>query len=299
MIELARLPIDQDLGPFSVWLNQNGVQHRVVESGGEQVLILVDPSMADQVHQALQSYLQNPELKERLEEVNATRKVVRNSRVAPYDRVSPAQAPLVFVVMAICVAVAWLTDLGQGGPYLRALLIVNPFDGSFNMSSIDGRWAALLATIGEGEFWRLITPDFLHFSVLHITFNLLMFWVLGGQVERRKGWLSLLTLIVVVSLVSNVAQLLDGGYLFGGLSGVVYGLFGFCWVWSRYDSNVFMPDALFRFALVWLIIGYTPLTEWVGLGRMANSAHLYGLLSGLVWAWLLFGLRSKANNELG
>jgi GlpG protein len=58
-----------------------------------------------------------------------------------------------------------------------------------------------------------------------------------------------------------------------------------------------MPDALFRFALVWLIIGYTPLTEWVGLGRMANSAHLYGLLSGLVWAWLLFGLRSKTQHE--
>jgi rhomboid protease GlpG len=297
MIELARLPIDQDLGPFSKWLNQSGVQHRVVESDGEQLLILVDASLADQVHQALQSYLQNPELKERLEEVNASRKVALRARAAPYDRVSPAQAPLVFGVIAICLAVAWLTGLGEGGPYLRALLIVNPFEGSFNMSSVEGRWAALLATIGEGEFWRLITPDFLHFSLLHITFNLLMFWVLGGQVERRKGWLSLLTLIIVVSLVSNVAQLLDGDYFFGGLSGVVYGLFGFCWVWSRYDSSVFMPDALFRFALVWLIIGYTPLTEWVGLGRMANSAHLYGLLSGLVWAWLLLGMRSKVDDE--
>lgn len=299
MIEIARLPIDQDLGPFSAWLNQNSVQHRVVESEGEQVLILVDASMAEQVHQALHSYLQNPEVKERLQEVNASGHGVQHHRVAPYDRVSPAQAPLVFIVIAICVVVAWLTGLGEGGPYLRALLIVNPFDGSFNMSSIDGRWAALLTTIGEGEIWRLITPDFLHFSVLHITFNLLMFWVLGGQVEKRKGWLSLLILIVVVSLVSNVAQLLDGGYLFGGLSGVVYGLFGFCWVWSRYDSNVFMPDALFRFALVWLIIGYTPLTEWVGLGRMANSAHLYGLLSGLIWAWLHVGMRPKAHNDVG
>ncbi len=299
MIELARLPIDQDLGPFSKWLNQSGVQHRVVESDGEQLLILVDASMADQVHQALQSYLQNPELKERLEELNASKKVARGARAAPYDRVSPTQAPLVFIVIAICLAVAWLTGLGEGGPYLRALLIVNPFEGSFNMSSVDGRWAALLSTISQSEFWRLITPDFLHFSFLHITFNLLMFWVLGGQVERKKGWLSLLTLIIVVSLVSNVAQLLDGGYLFGGLSGVVYGLFGFCWVWSKYDSSVFMPDALFRFALVWLIIGYTPLTEWVGLGRMANSAHLYGLLSGLVWAWLLVGMRSNVNDETG
>ena len=297
MIELARLPIDQDLGPFSAWLRQSGVQHRVVEADGEQVLILLDSSLADQVHQALQSYLDNPELKERLEEHNASVKTTRKTRSSPYDRVTPAQAPLVFVVIALCLTAAWLTGLGEGGPYLRALLIVNPLDGNFNMSSMAGRWNALLATIAEGEIWRLVTPDFLHFSVLHITFNLLMFWVLGGQVEHRRGWFSLLTLILVVSIASNVAQLLDGGYLFGGLSGVVYGLFGFCWVWSRYDARVFMPDALFRFALVWLIIGYTPLTEWVGLGRMANSAHLYGLLSGLVWAWLLFGLRSKTQHE--
>jgi GlpG protein len=297
MIELARLPLDQDLEPFSVWLNQNGVQHRVVEADGEQVLILLDPSLADQVHQALQSYLENPELKERLQTLNVNARRVHRQKTAPYDRVTPAQAPLVFLVIALCLLVAWLTGLGEGGPYLRSLLIVNPLDGDFNLSTMAGRWSALLVTIGDGEIWRLVTPDFLHFSVLHITFNLLMFWVLGGQVEHRRGWFSLLTLMLVVSIASNVAQLLDGGYLFGGLSGVVYGLFGFCWVWSRYDARVFMPDALFRFALVWLIIGYTPLTEWVGLGRMANSAHLYGLLSGLVWAWLLFGLRSKAQPD--
>lgn len=297
MIELARLPIDQDLGPFSQWLNQSGVQHRVVESDGEQVLILVDATLAEQVHHALQSYLENPELKHRLQEANASRKPVPMQRVSPYDRVTPTQAPLVFIVIGICLFVAWLTSLGEGGPYLRSLLIVNPLDGGFSMGTMEGRWNALLETLAQGELWRLISPDFLHFSVLHITFNLMMFWVLGGQLERRKGWLSLLMLILVVSVVSNVAQLLDGGYLFGGLSGVVYGLFGFCWVWSRYDKRVFMPDALFRFALVWLIIGYTPLTEWVGLGRMANSAHLYGLLSGLVWAWLLFGLKSKMSGD--
>lgn len=297
MIELARLPLDQDLGPFSAWLRQSGVQHRVVEADGEQVLILLDSSLAEQVRHALQSYLANPDLKEQLQEHNASIEPARQAKVSPYDRVTPAQAPLVFVVIALCLLVAWLTSLGEGGPYLRSLLIVNPLDGNFDMSSMAGRWNALLATVGEGEIWRLVTPDFLHFSVMHITFNLLMFWVLGGQVERRRGWFSLLTLILVVSIASNVAQLLDGGYLFGGLSGVVYGLFGFCWVWSRYDARVFMPDALFRFALVWLIIGYTPLTEWVGLGRMANSAHLYGLLSGLVWAWLLFGLRSKAQPD--
>lgn len=294
MIEVAQVSLDQDLGPFLEWLNRQGVASRVVESDGKQALVILNAEYKGKVLEALDAYCASPEIQARLrDDISAMPGLQRRAKAAPYDRVSPQQAPLVFVVMFLCVAVAWLTDMGQGGPVLRQLLIVNPFDVAVNMGSVSGRWEAFVATIALGDYWRIITPDFLHFSVLHITFNLLMFWVLGGQVEYRKGWWPLLSLILIVSVVSNVAQLLDGGYLFGGLSGVVYGLFGYCWVWTRYDSRVFMPDALFKFALVWLIVGYTPLTQWLGLGSMANSAHLYGLLTGLIWAWFVFGFVEK------
>lgn len=294
MIELAKIPLEYDLGPFSGWLNRQGVQHRVVEQSGEQVLILVNDSQQEQVREALQSYLEHPELKDQLRKLNSSTLMTRPSLPTGYDRVNPLQAPFVFAVIACCLLVAWLTNLGQGGEVLRSLLIVNPFDVSVSMSDIHGRWDALLLSLQTGEFWRLFTPDFIHFSLMHIVFNVLMFWVLGGQLEHRRGALSLISLFVVVSVASNVAQLLDSGLLFGGLSGVVYGLFGYTRIWSKYDSNVFMPEGLFRFCLVWLMIGYTPLTEWVGLGKMANSAHLYGLLSGLVWGWFVFGWKARA-----
>lgn len=295
MKEISRLPLDQDLSTLSSWLRSQGVIHKIIESDGEQVLLLADEGYAPKVLEILDAYVNNPTMREHLAQ-GQRQSAIKPVSVAAYDRVTPKQAPLVFIVIALCVLVAWFTNLGEGGPSLRAFLIVNPFDVNVDISSMQGRWEALLATLYLGDYWRLLTPDLLHFSVLHITFNLLMFWVLGGQLEHRRGTWSLLSLILVVSIASNVAQLLDGGYLFGGLSGVVYGLFGYCWVWARYEPRVFMPDALFRFALIWLIIGYTPLTEWVGLGRMANSAHLYGLLSGLIWAWLVFSLgryRSK------
>jgi len=294
MIEIARLPIDQDLGAFSLWLRRHGVGHRIVEMEGEQVVLLAQPEMQEQVLKVLQAYLDNPAIHDALRENLASMPERARPRLSLYDRVTPVQAPLVFVVIAVALVCAWLTGLGQGGPVLRSLLIINPLEVDVNMASIGSRWDALLLTLSQGEVWRLISPDFIHFSFLHITFNLLLFWLLGGQVEYRRGFSSLLVLMIVVSIASNVAQLLDSGYLFGGLSGVVYGLFGYCWVWAKYDDRAFMPDALFRFALVWLIIGYTPLTEWVGLGRMANSAHLYGLLSGLIWGWLVFTNKREA-----
>jgi len=199
--------------------------------------------------------------------------------------------------MLTSIVVAWLTNFGQGGALLRALLIVNPLALEVNLNTLDGRIDGLWMMLGTGEYWRLITPDILHFSLLHICFNLVMLWVLGGQAEMKQGTLSFMLLVVVVSVCSNIAQFLDSGYFFGGLSGVVYGLFGYCWVWKRFVAGVYMPDALFRFSLIWLMVGYTPLTEWLGLGRMANSAHLYGLLSGLIWAWIVFSISSKAKKS--
>ena len=161
------------------------------------------------------------------------------------------------------------------------------------METLTDRFVGLSRMLETGQVWRLFSPDFLHFSLLHIVFNMLMLWTLGGQLEARKGSVSFLSMALFVSLTSNIAQLADTGYFFGGMSGVVYGLIGYCWVWRRVSPDIFMPDALFRFSVVWLMIGYTPLTEWAGLGRMANSAHLYGLISGLLWGWLTTNLGAK------
>lgn len=292
MIELARCDLELDLSAFVQWLATQHVPHRVVEESGDQVVYVAESAQAlvPQLRLLLQRFVTEPVLRAQLQDFGTQlQPEIQESVQTVYPRVLPQQAPLVFLMLGLAVLLAVLTGFGSGGPILRAFLMVDPLQLDFRMQDLSGRWDGLLVMLQTGQFWRLISPAFIHFSILHLIFNALMIWVLGGQLELHKGSHTLLKLVLFVSVLSNLAQLLSSHYLFGGLSGVVYGLFGYTWLWRKQASEVFMPDAFWNFALIWLVIGFTPLTEWLGIGRMANAAHLGGLLAGLVWGWLTLG----------
>ena len=98
--------------------------------------------------------------------------------------------------------------------------------------------------------------------------------------------IALVLIFIATSLLSNGLQYLSVA-LFGGLSGVVYGMLGYCWLSQRKRPRFQFPPALVTIAVVWMAIGFTPLTEMVGLGRMANEAHLGGFVAGLLLAVIL------------
>jgi GlpG protein len=135
-------------------------------------------------------------------------------------------------------------------------------------------------SVSSAEVWRWFTPALMHFSLMHIAFNVLWWWMLGGLLERHFGRLFLLAFMLLTGVVSNYAQfVVSGSNQFGGLSGVVYALIGFCWVQGklRPAGGIGLNDRLFGFAVIWLILGYTDIL-WMNI---ANTAHLSGLLAGL------------------
>ncbi len=290
MIEVSRVALELDLSRLSQWLWAQGIAHRIAEEQGEQVLYIA-PEQAEYLpamRQLLRRYVMEPEFRQVLAStpLPVSTEPELEALKTPYPRVSPRQAPLLFGVLGMAAIAALLTGFGAGGPALRALLIVDPFQLDFHMMDLSARWEGLLAILAAGQWWRLITPDLLHFHLLHLAFNALMCWVWGGQLELRRGSSAFLGLFVFASVISNVAQFLGSHYLFGGLSGFAYALIGYSWLWRRVEPDVFMPDFFWRFSLLWLVLGYTPLTVWLGIGQMANEAHLFGLLAGLFWAWL-------------
>ena len=145
------------------------------------------------------------------------------------------------------------------------------------------------------QWWRLLTPDFLHFSVLHIAFNLLWWWILARPIEQYLGKISLLITFVVISLSANIGQLYVDGPNFGGMSGVVYGLLGFTWWlgWLKPQWGFKVQPQIVGFMLVWLVIGYAD----VLFVSMANTAHTLGLVSGCLLALLWSVLGSQLSNQ--
>lgn len=140
------------------------------------------------------------------------------------------------------------------------------------------------------QSWRFITPAFLHFSALHIIFNLLWWWQLAGVIEKQQGKLHLLLIFLFTAITSNVAQYFLVSPYFGGLSGVVYGLVGYCWLFGLLNKNskVNLPHSYFVFLLVWLLFGFVDLLPV----NVANYAHLVGLLAGLFLALISSKLKT-------
>src|SRR6185503_8353263 len=75
---------------------------------------------------------------------------------------------LTLLLMLVCVYVAVFSKLGKDDEWLRTWHITDPMG--------DPRY--FLPEVRSGEFWRLFTPIFIHYGVIHILFNMLWFYQL-------------------------------------------------------------------------------------------------------------------------
>ena len=141
----------------------------------------------------------------------------------------------------------------------------------------------------DNEWWRIITPIFIHFSFAHLAFNCLWIYILGEKIENTDGSLVFIILVTFSAILSNSLQYFwTESSLFGGLSGVIYGLIGFCMILefeSSYDRYQ-LPPGLYMFMLIWLIMGFVGILDLFGFGSVANFAHLGGLISGVIFAMI-------------
>ncbi len=178
---------------------------------------------------------------------------------------------LTYGLILVCIVVAVYSNLGANEDFLRHLFIADP----------EGARDKFLPEVFAGQVWRLVTPIFIHFGPVHLIFNLMWLFQLGCMIEGRQGMGLLAALVAVIALCSNCAQFYVTHHAsFGGMSGVVYGLAGYVWIRGKYDraSGLFLDSRNVTILLVWLVLCYTNL-----LGPVANTAHLVGLIVGVVW----------------
>ena len=146
--------------------------------------------------------------------------------------------------------------------------------------------ARINVLIQQGQYWRFITPMFLHAGVLHIYVNMSVLLSLGTLTERMYGTWKFL-LIFMISGISGIVA----GFVFAapnvpsvGASGAIFGLLGALIYFRRRRPRLFKhlhSADLKKIILINLAIGV------IGYHIIDNYAHFGGFAGGIVSAFAL------------
>jgi membrane associated rhomboid family serine protease len=153
---------------------------------------------------------------------------------------------------------------------------------SFRGGSLLAAGALSRPTIADGEVWRLVTAGFLHAGLIHLAFNMLALYILGGLLEPAVGKLRF-SLIYFVSLLAGSfgALLLQPVGQTVGASGAVFGLMGAAIVVLRNRGVNLMESGLGLWLGLNLLITFA-------VPGISIGGHLGGLVGGTLAALLLY-----------
>ncbi|MCA1899228.1 MAG: rhomboid family intramembrane serine protease [Chloroflexi bacterium] len=143
--------------------------------------------------------------------------------------------------------------------------------------------ARVTELILEGQWWRFLTPVFLHGSAAHIFFNMYALLSIGSFLERHLGRGRFLLLYFLSAFAGNVFSfLLTEGYSVGA-STAVFGLIAAEAVFFYQNRKLFGAQAkqalgnVLFIVIVNLFIGLSP--------GIDNWGHVGGLLGGAMFSW--------------
>ena len=135
-----------------------------------------------------------------------------------------------------------------------------------------------------GQLWRLITPMFLHGSILHIAFNMYALFALGPGLESYYGHGRYLTLYLLSGFAGNVISFLFSGNPSLGSSTAIFGLIGAEAVFLFRNRRILGSMAQRALTNVIVIIMINLMLGSVSRG-IDNWGHMGGLLGGTFFAW--------------
>src|SRR5215831_2355122 len=198
---------------------------------------------------------------------------------APARTVAHAGSPRFFTLLLITINVAIfvmmaVVDNSRGGQ-----------EGSFiNPASHEVLWdfgSRLGPLIANGQWWRLVTPIFIHLGLIHLLFNNFALFQIGPLVEESLGSQKFIFVYLACGIVGNI-----GSFVFGingaGASGAIFGLIALAAVYGYRMGGIVGRSLMKQMAM------------WAGIGLVMGQAihadnvnHIGGLITGAALGFAL------------
>jgi rhomboid protease GluP len=134
--------------------------------------------------------------------------------------------------------------------------------------------------IWTGEWWRLITPIFMHSGFSHILFNSFSLILFGPGLERILGKFKFIAIYLITGISANIATLLIEPitYIHVGASGAIFGLFGMYISITMFRKHLLSKDnrqLIITIAVVSIIMTFLQ-------PNINIISHLFGFISGFL-----------------
>lgn len=188
----------------------------------------------------------------------------------------PLPFPIVSVLMLLIITALFLVMLKMGQGDVRRVAYL------FGDKEND--------LIRAGQWWRLITPVFLHGGWEHLLANSLTLALLGMPMERIYGSRKFFLIYMLAGIAGNVSSYLFSPATSLGASGALYGLMGAGLVFPLRFKRFIDPRArkAFLTQLVWAAGINLSLNFWPNTGlHLDKFAHIGGMIGGglaaLIW----------------
>ncbi len=319
MRQVGTLPDEQEAAQFIDYLFTLDIDAQADQAADGWAIWVRDENLLEPAQEKLAEFMKNPRAEQfraaRLADALRVEKRQQAQRVQKqqvqmrqrWNRPVSQRRPITIALIVISIVVTVMSGMSKnrGGAVMRSLLFcdtVQTVEWGERLNSNHLSTSDRLINIKQGQVWRLLTPIFVHYGIMHLVFNMYMLYQLGGLTEEYYGSNCVALIVLFTGVISVVVSSLmpfrliipltgDGGSPFGaGMSGVLFGILGYLWakmLWDPSNAVPLHPNTIL-ILLVWLGLGvFGVLDLMMGPNvKIGNWAHAVGLLSGMAAGYL-------------
>lgn len=172
---------------------------------------------------------------------------------------------------------------------IAVLLVMELNGGSTNSSTLIKFGAKFNPLIIEGQWWRFLTPIFIHIGFLHLIMNSIALYYIGPLVERIYGNFRFILIYLFAGFTGVLASFAFSANLSAGASGAIFGCFG-----ALLYFGLIYPKLFFRtMGMNILVVIGLNLAFGFSVQGIDNAGHIGGLIGGFLASGILYFPKGK------